>query len=55
MNEFFDFNDENKEESENGGADPFTLAMVAAEDGDHNMDDEHGEDQNQGYNLNGLT
>ena len=55
VNEFFDFNDENKEESENGGADPFTLAMVAAEDGDHNMDDEHGEDQNQGYNLNGLT
>ena len=40
MNDFVGFNEENKEESENGGADPFALAMVAAEDDDHNMIDE---------------
>ena len=44
MNDFVGFNEENKDESENGGADPFALAMVAAEDDDHNMIDEQAEE-----------
>ena len=40
MNDFVGCNLENKEESENGGADPFALALVAADDDDHNMVDE---------------
>ena len=39
-NDFLGFNEGIKEDSEDGGADPFALAMVAADDGDHNMADE---------------
>ena len=42
MNDFIGLHEEDKEES--GGADPFSLAMVAAEDDDHNMIDEQAED-----------
>ena len=54
VNEFLGFNDENREESENGGADPFALAMIG-EEGDHIMADDQVEDANQDYNFNAAS